>query len=88
MNPRRKGGTGATRQRSALSVDRGSGCGENSVRTTGARAMAVAQMLADAGLRANGRWKRGSVPEPSASPESGSKAWANAMQSAGQVIDA
>lgn len=54
--------------------------------TTGARAMAVAQMLADAGLRANGRWKRGSVPE-SANGES-ANSWLHRMKEAGQVIDA
>lgn len=52
--------------------------------TTGQRAMATAMVLAADGKRVNGRWKRGSVPR---TPDSGSKAWANAMAQAGAVLD-
>lgn len=56
--------------------------------TTGQRAMAVAVDLADKGMRLNGRWKRGSVPDaPDAIPESGNKAWINAVAQAGIVLD-
>lgn len=62
--------------------------GKNSDRrhmTTGARAMATAVVLADAGRRKNGRWARGVV----ANPESGNsgKTWLNSMTQAGAVID-
>lgn len=55
--------------------------------STGARAVAIAIMLKDAGRRRNGRWQRGSVPKPPDTPESGSKAWHNQMHLAGRVLD-
>ena len=54
--------------------------------STGARAMAVAQMLSDAGRRNNGRWKRGSVPHPDDNRKS-SDNWGQHMRYAGRVID-
>jgi hypothetical protein len=54
--------------------------------STGQRAMAVAVELADKGLRQNGRWKRGSVPD---APDSmGShNTWLQAVSNAGVVLD-
>lgn len=53
--------------------------------TTGQRAMAVAIGLDEAGLRVNGRFKRGSVPpDNSGSTVTG---WAQAVQHAGFVLD-
>ena len=54
--------------------------------STGARAMAVAQMLYDAGRRSNGRWKRGSVPDAD-NGELSNTNWSALMKRAGRVID-
>lgn len=51
--------------------------------TTGARAMAVAKMLADAGRRDNGRWDRGALDVIT---ESGNS-WNQRLTEAGHVID-
>lgn len=51
--------------------------------TTGARAMATAVVLAGAGKRRGGRWKRGAL----ATTESGTTAWAQRMTEAGLVLD-
>jgi hypothetical protein len=51
--------------------------------STGARAMATAKVLAAAGARENGRWKRGTVDN---GPGSDSE-WPKAMQRAGTVLD-
>lgn len=52
---------------------------------TGARAMATAVVLVNAGHRKNGRWQRGAL----ANPEIGNngKSWQNAMTDAGKVLD-
>jgi hypothetical protein len=50
------------------------------------RAAATALTLATNGGRAKGRWKRGSVPDNPESRNSG-KTWADAMTSAGLVLD-
>lgn len=51
---------------------------------TAARTATIAKVMADAGLRQNGRWKRGSVDNP----ESGiSKAARNEMTRAGLILD-
>ena len=52
--------------------------------STGARAMATATVLAEAGFRKNGRWQRGSV---SANGDISNSAWQKAMKEAGQVLD-
>lgn len=54
--------------------------------STGQRAMAVAVELADKGMRQNGRWKRGSIPE---APDSmGShNTWLQAVSNAGVILD-
>lgn len=51
--------------------------------TTGARAMATAKVLAEAGRRKNGRWQRGAI----ATSGSGSSDWDKRMAEAGSVID-
>ncbi len=52
---------------------------------TGARAMAVAQMLADAGRRGGGKWEYGAVPDDGERCKSAT--WQGAMARAGAVID-
>jgi hypothetical protein len=52
--------------------------------TTGQKAMAVAIGLMDAGMRGNGRWKRGSVPTGA---RSSAHAWAQQVSAAGVILD-
>lgn len=54
--------------------------------TTGARAMAVALTLDTAGLRENGRWKKGVITVTN-SENSQSSAWPKAMADAGAILD-
>ncbi|MGY1607279.1 ParB/RepB/Spo0J family partition protein [Geodermatophilus sp. SYSU D00700] len=54
--------------------------------STGAPAMATALVLHAAGRRANGRWKRGSVPADNRD-SSVSSGWEQAMRQAGAVLD-
>lgn len=53
--------------------------------TTGQRAMAVAIELAEKGMRQNGRWRRGSVPEPDSTESRNT--WKDAMMRAGVILD-
>lgn len=51
--------------------------------STGSRAMSTALVLADAGKRENGRWKRGALPDSTESRNT----WQSAMTQAGTVLD-
>lgn len=53
----------------------------------GQRAMATAVELVETGKRANGRFKRGSVPETADNGSSSVSAWLKAVQLAGVVLD-
>ena len=56
--------------------------------TSGQQAMAVAIGMQAQGLRVNGRWKRGSVPDaPGDITESGNSTWRNAVQYCGIILD-
>lgn len=51
--------------------------------STGSRAMSTALVLADAGKRENGRWKRGALPDSTESRNT----WQAAMTQAGLILD-
>lgn len=55
--------------------------------STGQRAMAVAVDLYDKGFRVNGRWKRGSIPEPPDTFGSENNTWQKLVSFAGTVLD-
>lgn len=55
--------------------------------TTGQKAMMTAIGLVEQGLRENGRWKRGSVPEAPDNGNSSVIAWGKAVQHAGVILD-
>lgn len=54
--------------------------------STGQQAMSTALVLADAGKRENGRWKRGALPTADTGKSSDSE-WHRALTKAGQVLD-
>lgn len=54
--------------------------------SSGARAMSTALVLAADGRRGDGRWRRGSVVNPESGINDG-KAWQNALNNAGIVLD-
>lgn len=50
-------------------------------------AMAAGLYLAELGRRKNGRWQRGSVPEPPHNPGTLDTGWAEQMRQVGLVLD-